>query len=90
MKMSRTTAITAATGATLAVVGAAIGTHVARRKIDEFMGKSVVLQVADDAPDVMKLALRNLRLSIKIRELYDHAAGRKPAPKTNYFKVTIQ
>lgn len=90
MKISQTAIITAAAGTTLAAVGVAIGVQSAKHKYDEFMDKSIVVQVADNAPDLMKLALQNMKLSVKIRELYDYAAGKKPAPTVNYFKVTIQ
>ena len=86
--MNAKTVMTAAIPA-LAVVG--IGYLAGKKQLDDLLKKSVVLSVADDAPAAIKLALSDLRLSVKVRDLYDAATKPgQPGTVSSYFKVTLQ
>lgn len=67
-----------------------VGRHLVQLKMDEFLAKSVHVQVADNAPAAVKALLGSMDLSVKMRDLYDRATTGQPSPLEKYFKITVR
>jgi hypothetical protein len=79
-------------GTTVIVGGTAfmVGRYLLQAKFDEFLGKTVHVEVADDAPAVVKTLLGKMDLSVRMIDLYARATSGEPSPLQRYFKITVR